>query len=509
MNTQNKYNVIMKFGGSCLSQPEDFSQIKQILTSYFKKESKPTTIIVVVSALKGVTDLLIELTHLASTGCDHQVIARIKKIEEIHEQFIDNLFEESLKVTNSAKGELQGILHDLSTVLEEVAEFGIVPYFIDYIMSFGEKLCATLVNLFLSQENFSSKVFFGEDLIITNSEYNKAVPDLEHTRARIIQKIVPLLDNNWNHQILVITGFIGRNEIGYTTTLGRGGSDFTATIIARMLHDAQKFENGRIILWKDVPGVLSGNPEYIQAPHLISRLNYTEAKEIAVLGAKILHPKCISIIENQQIPIELRAFRQPESSEFTLISSSKVSLPIKGIEIDANAYLIILESPFLFHEMAFMQELFSFCNHNKLQLSLLQQSYSQNRLLISTIDIDMKEKLKKFQKNGHIPEEWLQIYAQPAGIITIITDQKHQAEIIAKIGKILQHSGISAHGILQDYQGITVSVVVPRINVTEIANAINLSYSLGNHQNQNLNNQDQKSNNSTIPQQNEKKEEII
>lgn len=478
MNLKNldKNTLIMKFGGSCLAHPEDFKQIKQILAGYLHKEDNITTIIVVVSAITGVTDKLIELTRLASKGSDHQVISGLKEIERIHENFIDVLFDKNLKGTNSAKGQLQKMLNQLATVLEEVAEFGIIPYFIDYVMSFGEKLCATLVHLYLSQENFSSRLFFGEDLIITNSEYNKAVPDLEHTRQRIAQKVVHLIDNNWNHQILVVTGFIGRNEIGYTTTLGRGGSDFTATVLARMLFDLKKFSGGRVILWKDVPGILSGNPAHIKDPQLIHRLSYTEAKEIAVLGAKILHPKCISIIEHQNIPIEIRTFKQPDSSEFTLISVKTDEIPIKGIEIEQDCLLICLESPLLLREQKFIGEIFSYCAESRLDVSLIQQSYSQNRLLLTSKDPDASVKLERFRDQINIPKEWLSITSQMVGIITIIADPNNQTEIITKLGEILFSKAAHPKGILQDYLGISVSVVIPGEYLTEIANEINLSF---------------------------------
>ncbi|MCF2140941.1 MAG: aspartate kinase [Candidatus Lokiarchaeota archaeon] len=479
MNEQENPNkvFIMKFGGSCLTEPSDFKQIKSIIRTYYQQNSIPISIILVVSALKGVTDLLIEVTNLASKGSGHDVISRLKQIEEIHEEYIDLLFEENFKVTNSAKGELQLILHQLAKVLEEVEEFGIIPYFIDYVMSFGEKLCATLVNLYLKQENFTSSVFFGEELIITNSEYNKAIPNLQHTQARINQKLLPLLLNNRNHQVIVITGFIGRNKIGYTTTLGRGGSDFTATIIGRMLFDLNLFHEGRIILWKDVPGVLSGNPEYIQDPHLIQKLNYKEAKEIAVLGAKILHPKCISIIEDQMIPIEIRHFHKPKSSNFTYISSQSMEIPIKGIEITKSSYLIILKSPFLFQESTFLMELFSYFIKKNWHISLFQQTFSQNRLLLCSKDSNIRKKLEEFCYKSQIQREWLKISIESVGIITIITESFYQAEIVSKIGQILKKHGIQIHGILQDYNGITVSIVLNREFIPIVANEINLIFS--------------------------------
>ncbi len=309
--------VVMKFGGSCFKNTEAFKQIIQITNLYSQSKK-----IYVASALQGVTDQLIQVTEYASSKNTVKLQEVLELIKQRHLSTIQEIFKSNLEQQVEAYNGIKKYLIDLTKVLGEVNEFGIIPYFIDYIVAFGEKMSSFLLQLYLKMNGFSTSFFTGEDLIITNDDFNNAFPDLRYTIHRVNQRLLPILNDPDTNRITCITGFIGRNKIGYTTTLGRGGSDFTATIIARAIYMCDHDQKIKVILWKDVDGMLSANPEFVDNPTLVKKLNYAEAKELAFFGAKILHPKCLAVIEHQKIPVEIRRFSSPsKKTDFSTIST--------------------------------------------------------------------------------------------------------------------------------------------------------------------------------------------
>ena len=476
--------IVMKFGGSCLAQPEDFQKLLQIIEPYLQHHhpsvvetdqivNKSNSLFIVVSALQGVTDLLIQVTKYASRGEITEVFTILDNLQTLHGKFIEVLFAENLKARNRAHTEIQQLLGTLALVLEEVEEFGIIPYFIDYISSFGEKLCAKLLFLFLCKEGLESTLFYGEDLIITNDEYQNALPDFDHTYRRVHNKIFPILEKTQSNHLFCITGFIGRNKIGYTTTLGRGGSDFTATILARMLYETKLFSSGKIILWKDVDGLLTGNPAFITSPRLIHRISYREAKEIAVLGAKILHPKCLAIIEHQHIPVEIRNFLQPESGNFTTISADSSQIPIKGIELWESRVLVTIKSSILLQNPMFLVKVFQFFAEKHISCLWVQQSISQNTLSILVEKIAQDCFSQEFLDYCQLPHEWITITLQETSVVTIISEERYQSYILQHLGQLMSEKAVFGYYTVQESSGISTSLLIPHELLFETANAIN------------------------------------
>ncbi len=379
-----------------------------------------------------------------------------------------------MKEINYAYKKIQEIISLLLETLEEVEEFGIIPYFIDYIMSFGEKLSCILLHLYLSNEGYDTKFFFGEDFIITNNEFNNALPDLELTRKRIANKLGYLGNGKFQKPITCITGFIGRNKIGYTTTLGRGGSDFTATILARCLDDLGWLNAGKIILWKDVAGILSGNPKYFQNPHLIRRLNYVEAKAIAALGANVLHQKCLAIIEHQHIPVEIRKFEQPSAnlSDFTLISPAISKDKIKGISVIANKSVISIESPTLLMEPSFVATIFEFFASHNISSILCHESITQDSISFLIDEEINNSTIDLLQDSIKLSSEWIKVHRYDVGVISLIIDQAYYLPIFHHITSQFIHQNISPISFLLSPTNTHISFIVAREELIKIANKL-------------------------------------
>ncbi|MHA1720434.1 MAG: aspartate kinase [Promethearchaeota archaeon] len=459
---------IMKFGGSCIHDEKSFEQIKKI-TELYESESK----IYVLSALNGITELLIQTAECANSNKTDELLKLIKIIESKHSQLIESLFKEKLKARNEAQKNLQIILLNLWNVLDDIKEFGITPYFTDYIMSFGEKLSNLLLSSYLANEKYDVISFSGEDLIITNDTFNDALPDLYHTKNRIKERLLPKLFQDFRSPIVCITGFIGRNKIGYTTTLGRGGSDFSATIIARCLYEINSDFEIKISLWKDVDGILTSNPNYVASPQLIPKLSYQEAMEMAFIGAKVLHPKCLEIIEKQNIPIEIRNFNSPTQSECTIISQNSTLNNIKGVNVVENLELITITSPTLMNSPGFLGKVFSLLGINEINVNMISQSCSQTGISFTIEKSQFNQCIVLLTSDKELPPEWISITHQPVGIVAIIGKEIFQPLSITKISNVFSQLAISPIAIAQNDDGMNLSIVLPQSSLKQTVNLIN------------------------------------
>jgi aspartokinase/homoserine dehydrogenase 1 len=231
----------MKFGGSCLVNNTAFEKIIKILEIY-----KDYRKILVASALNGITDLLLTTAMNVS---DHAILDKNMAIlEKRHFDIIEQIFgDDSIHYVN-AKDWVDEKLSSLEEIFADVEEFGLEPYYKDSILAFGELLSTFILHQYLLSKGLESEFIPANKVIITNDEFNNAYPFYELTNARVSRIILPLIEDPEKDINVCVTGFIGRNKIGYTTTLGRGGSDYTATILAHSLHEIGDDKNIKVIL---------------------------------------------------------------------------------------------------------------------------------------------------------------------------------------------------------------------------------------------------------------------
>ncbi|MEJ2252629.1 MAG: aspartate kinase [Candidatus Lokiarchaeota archaeon] len=363
--------IVMKFGGSCLKDEEAFKRIHKI-SKLYSKEKK----VYVASAFNGITDLL--LSTAQNLDDPIEVDKKIALIERKHLDVIEKIFKRHTEHYDNTKLWLDARLSELEDLFTDIKEFGLEPYYKDYALSFGERISTYILKEYLLSKKFDAEYISGKDIIITNDQFGNAYPLYELTNNRIKSLLLPLLENPNKNTIICVTGFLGRNKIGYITTLGRGGSDYTSTIIARALHRVGKDKDITVILWKDVDGLLAVNPKYIPNPALIRKIDYEEAKQIANFGTKILHPKCLEAIEEAKIPLEIRNFNSILTNEnFTKISSQSDTTQIKGISTVEKAMIITLVSGSMVDVPGILARIFKIMGENGISVSFVAQSSSE------------------------------------------------------------------------------------------------------------------------------------
>jgi len=454
----------MKFGGSCLIDKSAFNKIFEILNIY--KEAKK---IIVASAFNGITDLLL---NTALNVNDSRILdENMAILEKKHFNAIEQILDEDSEHYMRAKIWVDEKLSELEDTFADIKEFGLEPYYQDYVLSFGEILSTYILNQYILSKGLDSVYIPANKLIITNDEFNNAYPFYHFTNQRVKKLLIPILENPQKDIIICITGFIGRNKIGYTTTLGRGGSDYSATILAHSISETAEDKDIKVILWKDVDGLMAINPKFVPKSTLIRTLDYKEAKHIANFGAKIIHPKCLEAIEKKNIPLELRNFDKPlEKIEFTEISEHTDKNEIKGISTVEDAVIITVASGSLVDVPGVLAKIFKVMSKNSISVSLVAQSASEISTSFIVKENESKKAVEALYNSGYF-SDFFEIKSEEVAIINITGFKILENLTKAKIFQGLDKVNIHVKALTQSTEELNLSLVIDR---KDVLNAINI-----------------------------------
>jgi len=307
--------TVLKFGGTSIQDATAFTRVAQIV-----KAKESTSTIVVASAMSGVTDALVASFRGVSTG---SVDASVRRLEEHFARHID--VGQSLSPVRFVR--LQSLIEnsrsEIVESLKRVASNGKVDLRLhDAIVSHGERLAANLLALVLEEHGMPAEYVDARTCVITNEEHGNAAPLLPELQQKTRAQLLPLLEKK---RIPVLGGFIGSTTDGVTTTLGRGSSDYSATLIGAAV-DALEIE-----IWTDVDGIQTADPRLVQATRTVPHVSYAEAAQLALLGARVMHPKMIEPVIAQRIPIRILNSHAPQQPGTLITAESHPNGTVKAI----------------------------------------------------------------------------------------------------------------------------------------------------------------------------------
>ncbi|HJU54759.1 MAG TPA: aspartate kinase [Pyrinomonadaceae bacterium] len=291
---------VMKFGGTSVGNAECIGRVAEIVATA-AREGAP--VVAVVSAMSGVTNRLIGAARAAEQGDATAATQLAEALRKQHAEAIEALVRE--------EGRRAQLLERAGEIIEETASLcrgttllrELTPRAMDAISSAGERLSARLLASAINELGLASVVVEATELIVTDGVHGQAEPLMDETRERVAARLPPLLEEGF---VPVVTGFTGASQSGALTTLGRGGSDYSATILGAAL-DASE-----VIIWTDVDGVLTADPRLVADARTLREISYNEAAELAYFGAKVLHPKTLRPVAERSIPVWIRNSFAPE-----------------------------------------------------------------------------------------------------------------------------------------------------------------------------------------------------
>ena len=455
---------VLKFGGTSVANPKNIALVKAIVSESVAKKT-----IVVVSALGGVTDLLIDSAALAAKQ-DKDYVAVLKKIEDRHINTIKKLI--PIKQQSSVLSKVKSELNILETLLEGAYLIGeITPKLSDKIVSYGELLSAFIISEYFSSEGMSVLHKDSRELIRTNEVYGKAAVNFSLTN-----KNCATFFKQASKKIIVLGGFIASSENGNATTLGRGGSDYSAAIIAAAVKAEQ------LQIWTDVSGMYTANPKLVKQAKAIPHISYEEAMELSHFGAKVLYPPTIQPVLAKGISIVIKNTFQPEDSG-TLITKNKNdhSKTVRGISHVENIALLSLEGPGMVGIPGISKRFFEVLSQSEISVVLITQASSEHSIClgISANDITkaiyiVNEAFEYEIERGKINPV---IAEKDLAIIALVGDnmKSHQG-LGGKMFSTLGKNNVNIRVIAQGASERNISAVIRKEDVKKALNALHETF---------------------------------
>ena len=290
--------IVHKFGGTSLGDADRFASVADILIDHHQErgESAQGGTVVVVSAMSGVTNRLTAGARAAAAGSDTTYREIKAGLVSRHLDVVETLLHRNSERLD-AGGLVEDRLHELGRFYRSIAMLGeLTARGLDAVASFGEQLSASILAAALRERGVRSQALSATELIVTDDHFGAATPFMDQTSQHLHERVKPLVERG---VIPIITGFVAATSTGVTTTLGRGGSDFSAAIIGAALEAAE------IWIWSDVDGILTADPNLVPQARTLAELSYSEAADLAYYGADVLHPKTIRPVTENSIPLRI------------------------------------------------------------------------------------------------------------------------------------------------------------------------------------------------------------
>ncbi|MCP8310913.1 MAG: aspartate kinase [Candidatus Methylarchaceae archaeon HK01M] len=461
----------MKFGGSSVAGGDCIKRVAKIISDFFNQGNR---IVVIVSALVGVTDQLIEFSYKAKKGNLNYVHDFIHKIKERHLDIVDDAIKNgSLK--EDLASTIKSNVEELEKVLTGISYLGdLTPKSLDYVLSFGERLSAPILWGALHDIGLDAFCLSGKEVgIVTDSNYGEARPLINITKHQVRQKLEPMLDRG---VIPVVTGYIASNQEGFITTLGRGGSDYSATIIGAALGVDE------IWIWTDVDGIMTANPKIVPSAKTISDLSFQEATEMAVFGAKGLHPRALEPAMIEGIRVRIKNTFNPKNLGTSIVNELKIKGGeiVKAVSLIKDVSLINISGAGMVGSPGTAAKIFDILGKNNVNILMISQSASEANISFIIKRSQLEKAISELEiallGQGTIREVTAE---EKVCIVAIVgAGMKGTPGVASRVFGAVSRIGVNLIMISQGSSEVNISFVVKESDGEEVARAIHDEFGL-------------------------------
>ena len=450
---------VLKFGGTSVGSAENIKRVKEIV------EKQTDDVIVVVSALGGVTDKIVRAAQLASTGTTN-FQTELTAIKNKHTEVIQTLFNGS----GSIEYIVEELLDELEQILTGITLVGeLTVKTLDRITGIGERISSHIVAQYISGAIRKD----ASEFILTDNNFGKATVDFVLTNQKIKEEFSGFKG------IAVVPGFISKNNKGEFTTLGRGGSDYTAAIIAAAL-EVESLE-----IWTDVDGFMTADPRVISKAYTIPELTYSEAMELSHFGAKVIYPPTILPVYQKGIPIQIKNTFKPESNgtHISQFVANGKERPIKGISSISGITLLTLQGLGMVGVTGISMRLFSALAKVNVNVILISQASSENSISVAIDEaaLELAESAIRVEFEKEIASGQISKieFESELSIVAIVGENmKHTTGIAGKLFSTMGKSGVNVIAIAQGASELNISWVVKSEELRKTLNVVHESFFL-------------------------------
>ncbi len=461
---------VLKFGGSSVGNPERIREVRKII------DAQPFPAIIVISAFQGITDQLHTISELASEG-NKEYEVHLNNILEKHTVFTKALIKDD-KRSQDVINVINEIINELTELLKSIYVLReLTRHASDQVITSGERLSSLIISRFLDNCTYADS----REFIKTDIRAGNMIVDFDLTNRLIKKKIGKI------RKTLIAPGFIASNKRGETTSLGRGGSDYTAAIIAAALK-AESLE-----IWTDVNGFMTADPRKVEKAYTIESLTYAEAMELSHFGAKVVYTPTLRPVYRENIPVAVRNTLNPQSKG-TIINNKKRDRgqsPIKGISSIDHIDLITIQGPAMVGVTGTSARLFSALAKHEINIILITQASSEFSITFAVNPDTAKtacEAIKEeFSNEIELNKELKIIIEKKLSIIAIVGERmKNTPGISATLFRALGRNGINVVATAQGSSELNISVVIKNDNLKKALNVIHDGFFLSTFKEVNL-----------------------
>ena len=361
---------VLKFGGSSVANSKNIEKVINIVANSSAEQS----VVVVVSAFGKTTNALIKGATLAAQK-NEEYLKILKELEDHHFKVVKDLI--PIKRQTQVNSRIKQLFNQLETIYEGCFLLReLSPKTLAKVSSFGELLSSFIIAK-AANENFATVYKDSRELIVGSDNYNNAVVDFPATFKNCKEYF-----SNKSQKVTILPGFVARTIHGKTTTLGRGGSDFTASIISAALNASE------LQIWTDVSGMFTANPSIVKQASVIDHISYHEAMELSHFGAKVIYPPTIQPVLSKEIPIVIKNTFQPEDSGTLITKETSINKPVKGISHIEDISLVTLEGNGMVGVPGFSKRLFEVLYLHQINIILITQASSELSICLAISDDD-------------------------------------------------------------------------------------------------------------------------
>jgi len=409
---------VFKFGGASLKTATGIQNVSSIIQS-----QKGNKLLVIVSAMGKTTDMLERVVNLSASGQEYEQM--LSSLKNYHCEVIEELFTDG----NSVVKEINTVFSNLEEQLKEVADFDQVY---DQVVSLGEVLSSVIVHHYLLSRNVKSHWIDARNFIQTDSTFREGKVDWSAT-AESIQELRPILSDH----IIITQGFIGRTPDGYSTTLGREGSDFSAAIFASSLQAES------VTIWKDVPGVMNADPRRFPNALVFTELPFKEAAEMTYYGASVIHPKTIKPLANNSIPLLVKNFDDPNLPGTIIHECTIENLPPLIVLKDNQCLISCKVTDYTFISEEQLSVIFNSLHELNIRINVMQNSAISFSFCIDFRESKVTKLIEKLQRSFEV------YYNTGLTLITVKNYDEESSERYRKMaGVLLEQSSRSTLQVL-------------------------------------------------------------
>src|SRR5947208_7719062 len=435
--------LVMKFGGTGVNSASKVKEIANLIKAQYQDATND--LVVVVSAIRGMTDEIFSITDNIKDGQKVSVENFVKKTRAFHLDILRNAIRNE-GIMKKADLVVTQLLDELENVLGGIVLLAeVTPKSLDYLLSFGERLSTPIVSYALQDIGIKSEHLTGREVgILTDSNFGEARPLMDTTKLRVAHKLTPMLKDGL---VPVVTGFIGADQNGITTTIGRGGSDYTATIIASSI------KADEVWLWSDVNGLMTADPKIVRDAKVLKEVSFAEAMEMALFGAKYIHPRSLEPVIDTKIPIRIRnTFNIKHAGTVITQNPSKESQKIvKSVSAIRHTALIDVSGGGMVGTPGTAAKIFDTLAKNRVNIMMISQSPSESSIsmVVRKSDLDKATTTLELSLLGKVIKQ-INVNDDVAVIAVVGSGMRGIKGVAAKVfGAVAKH-GVNVITIAQD-----------------------------------------------------------